>query len=542
MKPLRLVLLAFGGVMMTLLIVVFVAAATSLLAYRAFLGGAVSTSLRYQKIALPLTSTLSSITLRSNKTLRCWETGLELLSLFPSLEAAIVATGDIYNQSGAIALVPFETIGIKAEQSASDLGVCLDSNWIARALISQAQRDSLRKELTTGQVTLHVLNSLFASNQTWVIMFQNTNELRPTGGFTGSYALVEIRDKTLQIVAVEDIYDADGQVQRFREAPLGISTYTSGNDGLHLQDANWWPDFPTSAQTQLDFLAEAGKKNLTGLVSVNLTLLQDILRIIGPLPLPDYQTTLTPENAPLLLRAHAENFFPSSRGKKQLLTYALQQLRYQVFNLTADQRQELLLLFKKAVETKEIQFFSTVPDQQSALKIAGAAATLEETTVPIIALVEANVGINKSNQYISRSMAVEQRDDVLEITLSLKNNADQLAPSLPASQSGYVDYQRIISSKNLPTTAILSEQFQEIPSAESDWIASDGTPFNDRGFLLTVLPGQTQVIRVRLQRTDPAQPVLLWHQSGTGKIPLTLVEKHGETRTVSFEKDMLITP
>src|SRR5579859_7780532 len=88
---------------------------------------------------------------------------------------------------------------------------------------------------------------LLTNTHRYVILFQNSEELRATGGFMGSYALVELQNGRLTKLDIQDIYQPDGQFYGFVEAPPGVKDYLSSGKGLRLPDANWSPDFPTSA-------------------------------------------------------------------------------------------------------------------------------------------------------------------------------------------------------------------------------------------------------------------------------------------------------
>lgn len=524
----------------TVSITIFSIVLTSMAA-RAIVAGDTAAAGRYTAIAAPIASSIDFVTFRRSQTIRCWVTGLELAKQLPAYQDALDAIGGEYQLTGRIQLSQLPTLLTTTKNNVTVLRNCIETNKLIARSIPAEKRSHAIKQVATLETVLVALEPLFSADQTWVVMFQNTTELRPTGGFTGSYALLELHNQVIQNVIIEDIYDADGQVQHFKAAPPGIREYTSGNNGLRLPDANWWPDFPTSAQTQLDFLAEAGKNNLRGLMAVNLTLLQDLVHITGPIDLPDYQTSLTPENAPILLRSHADDFFPGSKEKKQLLAYAIRQLQYRLAEMPIAQQKQVGALLLRAAAVKDIQIYSTDPVQQQHLNQLGVAAALDSSDYPILALVEANVGINKSNQFIKRSVAITQDGSELQVALQLTNTANPLLSSLSASLSGYVNYQRIVTSPALKVASITTNKLNE-PTSTTNWSTDAGTVFNEHGFLQTILPGQTQTVTYNLTRLDAASPILFWHQSGTGSTPITLVKTNGEAKTFSVDHDLVITP
>ena len=523
-----------------------VAGIATVTAVRAVLAGDSARATSAVRIASPALAVLDGVTFGKTQTLQCWQTGVETISLVTDAQATLRTSVEGYSKTGTVALLGLEVLTMAFEQKLAIVENCARTNGVMRTLLSGSQQDDVQTTLKTARTTLDAMRPLFASDQTWVVMLQNTTELRPTGGFTGSYALVELRDQTLQLLAIEDIYDADGQVDRFRTAPPGIAEYTSGENGLRLPDANWWPDFPTSAQTQLDFLAEAGRENLVGVVAINLSLIQDILSITGPIDLPDYSTRLTRENASTILRAHAQEFFPGSRGKKQMLGYALEQLQYQLATLNGVQQRAVLQVLLRAAVTKDIQIFSTDPAQQQALQALGVTAALDSPDSSTLALIEANVGINKANEFVTRTMTATHSDGGLDLSLTLKNNADHLAPDLPASQSGYVNYQRIITGPDLQISNVRTDTIAKPTTTPASWTTHSGHMFTEQGLLMTILPGQSQTLSFRVKLTTSAQgvsqPILLWHQSGTGTTPLTITDESGMTTTTAFDHNLVIAP
>src|SRR3990167_4553646 len=80
--------------------------------------------------------------------------------------------------------------------------------------------------------------SPFSGEKRYLILLQNQMELRPTGGFLGSYAVAKIKNGKLVDVSVQDIYEPDGRVTEHIEPPEPIQeAFQLGT--LRLRDANW---------------------------------------------------------------------------------------------------------------------------------------------------------------------------------------------------------------------------------------------------------------------------------------------------------------
>lgn len=104
---------------------------------------------------------------------------------------------------------------------------------------------------------------LSQERQTILVLLQNNMELRPTGGFIGSYALLNFFQGKLVDFEVYDVYEADGQLRGHAEPPADLKQYL-GEDGWYLRDANWSPLFPKPRFRRLGFLEKEMGKKWTG--------------------------------------------------------------------------------------------------------------------------------------------------------------------------------------------------------------------------------------------------------------------------------------
>ncbi len=143
-----------------------------------------------------------------------------------------------------------------------------------------------------------VIDLLKGGEKHVLVFFQNTAEMRPGGGFIGSYADVTIKNGQLAGIDVRDIYDPDGQLDLKVVPPQEIKTMTQD---WGARDANWFFDFPTSAKTIIYFLENSkmySEKNITfdGAIGLNLNVMKSILGIIGPVPLEEYKVVIDDQN------------------------------------------------------------------------------------------------------------------------------------------------------------------------------------------------------------------------------------------------------
>ncbi len=323
--------------------------------------------------------------------------------------------------------------------------------------------------------------------QQWLVMMQNSNELRSSGGFMGSYALVRIENQQITELIIEDVYDADGQWSGYIEPPPGVKEYLSGGKGWRLPDANWAAEFPSAAQQVQFFIEETKRTKLDGVIAINSQFFASILDVIGTINLPDYSFSLSADTVDDLLQDRPNEFFPGSRQKVHLLTQAKNQALARIFQLDQDQTIEFVRTMLGQLQAKNILIYSTQPQIQeklTQLSFSGEWLT-NANEIPLIGLIESNVGINKVNQWVERQVTVTLSPDSLTIEIILDNQAtlDQ-----EKNQGLYVNYMRVVVPSYFKLNSVL---------VNGSPVAYDSTPLS--------LAGQKNSVQIGWLVTTPAR-------------------------------------
>lgn len=127
----------------------------------------------------------------------------------------------------------------------------------------------------------------------YLVLFQDTAIPRPTGGFIGAYAILSFNKGNIEftgnnIFALEEV---------FLEKIIPPNALQSFSDKWFLHDANWFFDYPSSGQKILDFYSNTGSKPLLdGVILVNFSILNDLLQIIGPIKVDNYDSIIDQSN------------------------------------------------------------------------------------------------------------------------------------------------------------------------------------------------------------------------------------------------------
>lgn len=135
-----------------------------------------------------------------------------------------------------------------------------------------------------------------SQDKRYLLIFQNNSELRASGGFLGSYALLDISDgkiKNLEVPAGGS-YDTEGGMTVRVKAPEPLWLV---NPSWHFWDANWWPDFTMTAQNLMWFYEKSGGSTVDGVISLTPTVVERLLEVTGPIDMTEeYSLVITSEN------------------------------------------------------------------------------------------------------------------------------------------------------------------------------------------------------------------------------------------------------
>lgn len=248
--------------------------------------------------------------------------------------------------------------------------------------------------------------------KTYLVLFQNNSEIRPTGGFIGSYGLLTFDKGHLLDFEIKDVYFADGQLRGYVEPPSPLKTYL-GQDVWYLRDSNWDPDFPTSAQRAEWFFEKETGRKVDGVIALNLTAVQKLIEVLGPIELPDYQEKITKDNFFEKAEYYSEkDFFPGSTGKQDFLGQVGRLLIEKIKNAN---QPTLILIAQKLMSSleekdlmayfnsSEINLFLTRLNWDGSLKSISCQKG-KNCLEDYLLVVEANLGVNKSNYFLKRSI------------------------------------------------------------------------------------------------------------------------------------------
>jgi len=259
---------------------------------------------------------------------------------------------------------------------------------------------------------LPFVDDIFAKNgeRKYLLLFANNKELRPGGGFIGSFGILSIKNYTIEDLKIYDAYDADGQLIAHIEPPEAIKKYL---DQPHwfFRDSAFSPDFPTNYQQALFFLdKELGLKDFNGSILLTTSAIENLLTAFDNIYLSDFNEKITAKNFYLKAQIYSEkDFFPGSIQKKSFLASLARQI---LINIETASLKKFFSGLNKSLDEKQMVFYfenKNIQDVIDSFYWSGrmikpkCAANVSNCLVDFIFPVDANLGVNKANFYITRS-------------------------------------------------------------------------------------------------------------------------------------------
>ncbi len=253
-----------------------------------------------------------------------------------------------------------------------------------------------------------------AEEQHFLIAFQNPSEIRPAGGFLGSFADLTLKRASLLDIDVQDIYNPDGQLDLkiIPPQPLQLITIRWG-----ARDANWFFDFPTSAKKVIQLLENSKfyqERNIkfAGVLAININVIRDLLDIIGPIELPDYQLVINADNFLTELQKEVEMGQDKTAGEPKRILKVLTPILFEKIGaLDEGQKKTLAKNLKNRLNQKDIQVYFKDLAIEIYLQVLGIAGEIQKLPGDFwgnyLAVVNANIGGGKSDAFIAQKIKLD---------------------------------------------------------------------------------------------------------------------------------------
>ena len=260
--------------------------------------------------------------------------------------------------------------------------------------------------LTTLREREQIFIELLGGNgpRKYLFLFQNNHELRATGGFIGSYAVLNVHDGIIEKPTVDGIFNPDGQLKENIVPPKPIQKISAG---WSLHDSNWYPDFPTSAEKAIFFYEKTGGPTVDGVVTVTPTVMERLLEVLGPIDMPEYGVTISAENfIPIVQEQVEEKYDKTENNPKKILSDLSTEIFSRVASLDSHHSIERVIdTFMRGLDEKHVLVYVRHPEIRAIIDASGWSGKLLETDKDYVSVVHSNINGYKTDGVMQETLA-----------------------------------------------------------------------------------------------------------------------------------------
>ena len=417
----------------------------------------------------------------------------------------------------------------------------------------------MRDGLTVAVEIPAIVGATSEGAKTYLLLIQNEDELRPTGGFITAAGTLVLENGKIVELDFNDSGSVDDWSKPYPVAPWQFQKYMN-NSVLVFRDSNWFTDFSKAALYAEYLYTYTNDGAIDGVIAFDQQALVKILGAVG---------TISLESAPYPIDASNVISYMRSAKTTEEQRLASPDLEYKVF-INEISTALIDKLFNGNIELTRLSFaiVEALNEHHILIKLNNDAigmmasyydwdGRIKAGSGDFLMVVDSNIGYNKTNALVSTSFfydidLTDYGSPESNLTVIHKNDADSKVPCLQAHgftlegqkyypvDRCYWNYMRIYTPAG---TTLQDANLQAIPAdwmirrqsvpAQVDVLEEDIEGVQAFGVLKVVPGGQTREtsfqfeLPVNIVKNQPDSGIFVYHlfikkQPGTLAIPITV--------------------
>jgi len=242
----------------------------------------------------------------------------------------------------------------------------------------------------------------------YLVLAQNNDELRPTGGFITAVGVVKIDAGEIAVESFGDSLAADDLSLLHPPPPPPLQKYMWASQWL-LRDSNWYANFPTSADVAQSMYARDHGVRTDGVIAVDMRFMPLLVGAIPDLQLEG--APLTRDNVIAWLKANWKPLPQSdsmnaawfASDRKNFLGALMQAVMARVKTGQVSSAALAQALWR-GLRSKAVQLYVDDAEAEQALLDARWGGAIAPGSADYLNVVDANVGFNKVNARVTREI------------------------------------------------------------------------------------------------------------------------------------------
>ncbi len=271
------------------------------------------------------------------------------------------------------------------------------------------QMDQVEDQLKVASVLAHLLPEFsgFETPKNHLLLFLNNDELRPGGGFIGTYGVMNVSDGEVLQTKTADVYALDDTSKKPVTAvpPIPLQKYNATTKWF-FRDSNWSPDFAVSSKESIKAFEYESNENIDSVIGFTPTFASALLGELGPIEVSGQ--TFTSKNVPELIEYQVEKGFWESgipvAQRKEILADLVEEVQSRLITLPFSKWGDIFTIVDNALKSKQLAVYSEDENVQQTLVDVGWAGVSSYSTPDVQWFVDANLASLKSDPVVNRSI------------------------------------------------------------------------------------------------------------------------------------------
>lgn len=292
--------------------------------------------------------------------------------------------------------------------------------------------------LSLAQALPGVLGAGSDGPKTYLVLVENEDELRPTGGFITAVGNLVVHNGSVLQLSFEDSGAQEDWSEPYPSAPWQLQEYMN-SPVLILRDANWFSDFPTAALWAEYLYAYTHDHSVDGVIAFDQQFLIMLLEQLGPLDVEGVSYPIDAANVTEYMRQAKQppsgDSIPLDWTRKAFMG----KLAEAILTKLSDGGQDwagLTQVLSRALAERHLLLQFDDPVLTALLAERSWDNALRPTGGDYLMVTDTNIGFNKTNAVVDVSLTYDvdlSNLDSPQATLTLihRNNAQ---PNVPCIQ------------------------------------------------------------------------------------------------------------
>ncbi|MBU0598338.1 DUF4012 domain-containing protein [Patescibacteria group bacterium] len=282
---------------------------------------------------------------------------------------------------------------------------------------------ALDQAISASQIIPYI--SGYPEQHTYLFLLQNNTEIRPTGGFIGTYGILKIKNGDIVHFKTDNSYNLDKPAEAwlFEEPPWPLTRYNNVHQWF-FRDSNWSPDFPTAAQEAERFYhAEKGPENdINGLIAVTPTFIESLMTLTGDISVDG--TIFNSDNLIETLQYQVEQGFLrqgiEESERKEIIGVLSNKILEQILELPTSKWPDLWQVFSQDIKEKQILIYSKDDSIQDYIQKENWGGHIVQSSSDYFSVIDANLASLKTDPVVQRTINYTLREDSDNIIADLE--------------------------------------------------------------------------------------------------------------------------